>query len=201
MGKVENRMTDEGDQYGVNFIRLRVAVDIQKPICRGRTISTARGKEGWVNFRYEHLPNICYWCGKLTHGDRECPLWIKSRGTLKVGDQQFDAWLRATTPNPFKKTVIHVPGLDEEEGWDSYEMHGEKAKEGCSSKEDDSCGLEVNQATVQSMEKIGGKSATVVNRDERLTSPELRGTMLDSPINVEPLPLHRSDVMVQRTLF
>ena len=46
VGKVENRMTDEGDQYGVNFIRLRVAVDIQKPICRGRTISTARGKEG-----------------------------------------------------------------------------------------------------------------------------------------------------------
>ena len=87
VGKVENRMTDEGDQYGVNFIRLRVAVDIQNPICRGRMFSTARGKEGWVNFRYERLPNICYWCGKLTHGDRECPMWIRSRGTLKVGDQ------------------------------------------------------------------------------------------------------------------
>ena len=46
VGKVENRMTDEGDQYGVNFIRLRVAVDIRNPICRGRMFSTARGKEG-----------------------------------------------------------------------------------------------------------------------------------------------------------
>ena len=128
-------MTDEGDQYGVNFIRLRVAVDIQKPLCRGRTIITARGKEGWVNFRYERLPNICYWCGKLTHGDRECPLWIRSRGTLKDGDQQFGAWLRATTPNPFKKTVIRVPGLDEEDGWNDFEMHGEKDTAESSSKE------------------------------------------------------------------
>ena len=46
VGKVENQMTNEGDQYGVNFIWLRVAVDIHKPICRGCTISTARGKEG-----------------------------------------------------------------------------------------------------------------------------------------------------------
>ena len=48
---------------------------------------------------------------------------------------------------------------------------------------------------------IGEKSDTVVDRDERSTSPELRGAILESPINVEPLPLHRSDVMVQRTLF
>ena len=45
-GKVENKMTDEGDQHGVNFFRIRVAVDIHKPLCRGRTITTVRGKEG-----------------------------------------------------------------------------------------------------------------------------------------------------------
>ena len=203
VGKVENRMTDEGDQYGVNFIRLRVAVDIRNPICRGRMFSTARGKEGWVNFRYERLPNICYWCGRLTHGDRECPLWIKSRGTLKDEDQQFGAWLRATAPNPFKKTIIRVPGLDEEGGWDSNERHGEKDKEGCSSKEDDSNGngLEVNQATVQNMEETGAIHARVADRDEFLKSPELRGTQWDSPTNVESMSLHRRDDPVQKTLF
>ena len=48
---------------------------------------------------------------------------------------------------------------------------------------------------------IGEKSDTVVDQDERSTSSELWGTILESPINVEPLSLHRSDVMVQRTLF
>ena len=116
-----------------------------------------------MNFRYEHLPNICYWCGKLTHGDRECPLWIRSRGTIKDGDQQFGAWLRATMPNPFKKIVIRVSELDEEEGWDEFEMHEEKAKEGCSSKKDGRRGSEVSQVAVQSMEVIGEKSDTVVD--------------------------------------
>ena len=77
--------------------------------------------------------------------------------------------------------MIRVPGLDEEEGWDGFEMHGEKVKEGCSSKEDDRCGLEVSQVAVQSMEMIGEKSDTVVDRDERLISPETRGTILESP--------------------
>ena len=116
-----------------------------------------------MNFRYERLPNICYWCSKITHGDRECPLWIRSRGTIKDGDQQFGAWLRATMPNPFKKIVIRVPGLDEEEGWDGFEMREEKAKEGCSSKKDGRRGSEVSQVAVQSMEVIGEKSDTVVD--------------------------------------
>ena len=90
-------------------------------------------------------------------------MWIRSRGPLKDGEQQFGAWLCATTPNPFKKTVICVPGLDEEEGWDGFEMHGEKAQEGCNSKKDGGRGSKVSQVAVQSMEVIGEKSDTVVD--------------------------------------
>ena len=201
VGKVENQMTDEGDRYRVNFIRIRVAVDIHKLICCGRTITTMRGKEGWVNFRYERLPNISYWCSKLTHGDRECPLWIRSRGTLKDGDQQFGAWLRATTLNPFKETMIRVPSLDEEEGWDGFEMHEENAKEGYSSKEDGGRGLEVSQVAVWSKEVIGEQFGSVVDRGERLASLEKQGTILESPNNVESLLLCSNDEMMQNTLF
>ena len=88
---------------------------------------------------------------------------FRSRGTIKDGDQQFGAWLRATMPNPFKKIVIRVPELDKEEGWDGFEMHEEKAKEGCSSKKDGRRGLEVSQVAVQSMEVISEKSDTVVD--------------------------------------
>ena len=75
----------------------------------------ASGKEGWVSFKYERLPNICYWCGRLTFGDRECPKWVKSRGTLKVEDQQFRAWWCAAIPSMSRRMVIRVAGMDEKD--------------------------------------------------------------------------------------
>ena len=33
MGSVDMRASEEGDQYGTNFIRIRVALDILKPLC------------------------------------------------------------------------------------------------------------------------------------------------------------------------
>ena len=118
MGRVDGRMSSEGGSSNFNFFRIRVSVDITKPLCRGRRIALASGKEGWVSFKYERLPNICYWCGRLTHSDRECQLWVKSRGTLKVENQQFGGWLRAVTPNMSRRTVIRVARLDEENNGD-----------------------------------------------------------------------------------
>ena len=62
---------DAHDSDGGSFIRVRVLVDISLPICRGRLITLENGKEHWVSFKYERLPNLCYWCGLLTHGDRD----------------------------------------------------------------------------------------------------------------------------------
>ena len=87
MGRVDARLSREGGSSNFNFFRIRVSVDITKPLCHGRRIALASGKEGWVSFKYERLPNICYWCGRLTHSDKECQLWVKSRGTLKVENQ------------------------------------------------------------------------------------------------------------------
>nr|POF09793.1 hypothetical protein CFP56_73247 [Quercus suber] len=93
-----------------------VEIDISKPMCRGRKITVCNGQEWWISFKYESLPNICYWCGKLTHFDRECPTWLKSR-TPKEGDK-FGPWLRAFVPNPSRKMVIPVLGFDEDDNGD-----------------------------------------------------------------------------------
>ena len=64
-----------------------------------------------MSFKYERLPNICYWCGRLTHDDRDCDLWIDSEGTLKPKQREFGPHLRA---QPFVATrcnVILVPGF------------------------------------------------------------------------------------------
>lgn len=93
-----------------NFIRIQVSIDLSLPLCRGRLISLNDGKEVWVSFKYERLPNICYWCGRLTHDDRDCDLWIESEGTLRVDQKAFSPYLRAPPFVTTRKNVIQVPG-------------------------------------------------------------------------------------------
>ena len=42
-------------------------MDISLPLCRGQVLSIMDDEEHWVTFKYERLPNICYWCGCLDH--------------------------------------------------------------------------------------------------------------------------------------
>lgn len=60
------------EEDGGSFIRVKVTLDISLPLCRGQLISFKNRKKIWVKFRYERLTNICYWCGHLDHGDKEC---------------------------------------------------------------------------------------------------------------------------------
>ena len=79
---IVNTITDENEHEGDGFIRIRVTVDISKPLSHGRVIFLDSGKELWVSFKYERLPNICYWCGCLMHDDRDCEQWIESEGRI-----------------------------------------------------------------------------------------------------------------------
>ena len=54
------------------FMRVRVMVDISQPLCHGRMVALDDNRELCVSFKYERLPNFCYWCGHLTHNDRDC---------------------------------------------------------------------------------------------------------------------------------
>ena len=94
-------------------------IEITKPLCRGRKIGLSDGKEGWVNFKYKHLPNLCYWCGRLTHRDKECSVWLERKGTLQGSDQQFGLWLQVNTPNLANKIVIRVARYEEEKHEDN----------------------------------------------------------------------------------
>ena len=96
---------------GGDFMRVQVILDITKPLSRGRKITLDDGSVGWVSFKYERLPNICYWCGCITHSDKDCDLWIDSEGTLPVEARQYGAWLRAPLFNPIRKSTVVVPGF------------------------------------------------------------------------------------------
>ena len=62
-----------------------------------------------MSFKYECLHNICYWCGCLTHGDRDYEQWIESKGNLPIESQQYGPWLRAASSTPSRRNMIKVP--------------------------------------------------------------------------------------------
>ena len=79
------------------YLRIRVNIDISKPLCRGRVVRMGETEKEWVDFRYERLPIFCYWCGKLDHDDRDCTLWLDSNESLELEERQYGPWLRADT--------------------------------------------------------------------------------------------------------
>ena len=81
LGEVIQSPKDATAQVG-NFIWVRVSMDITIPLTRGRLVSLKKGKQVWVQFKYEHLPNICYWCGCFDCDDKDCNVWIEIEGSL-----------------------------------------------------------------------------------------------------------------------
>ena len=80
--------SDENSEGGGgSFMRVRVTLNVYQPLCRGHAIKLEEGSKVWVNFKYERLPNICYWCGCFDHSDKGCDLWIQSNGTLQLASQ------------------------------------------------------------------------------------------------------------------
>ena len=99
---------DEEETDGGEFMRVRVELDITKPLSRGRRVRFGPDSDGWVLFRYERLPVFCYWCGRLTHDAKECDIWIRSKGTLHSQQQPFGDWLRAPQTSMSRQKVISV---------------------------------------------------------------------------------------------
>ena len=104
---LQNAPTEDGG----SFMRVRVLVDISQPLCRGRVIAFDDSRERWVTFKYERLPNLCYWCRCLTHSDKDCDLWIESEGTLPESEKQYGSWIKASPFNGKSKSVLSVPGF------------------------------------------------------------------------------------------
>ncbi|XP_030959369.1 uncharacterized protein LOC115981364 [Quercus lobata] len=109
VGKVI-RPTDPRVYDGGSFLCIQVSIDLILPLCRGLLVSLNKDKQVWISFKYERLPNLCYWCGRLTHDDKDCDLWIESEGTLQAEQREFGSHLRAAPFSMSRKNIIAVPG-------------------------------------------------------------------------------------------
>ncbi|TXG73185.1 hypothetical protein EZV62_001764 [Acer yangbiense] len=96
----EVREVDAGpssDSLG-NFLRVRVAVEIDKPLRRFMRVDVLGDEEETVMpIQYERLPNFCFLCGLVGHTTHDC-LATGAGGSLEGKELVYGAWLRAADP-------------------------------------------------------------------------------------------------------
>ncbi|XP_031112051.1 uncharacterized protein LOC116016023 [Ipomoea triloba] len=77
------------------FYRVRVAIDVAKPLKKQMKLKKDNGSWAFIDFRYERLPTFCFRCGLIGHGDRFCPKI--AQGYDPKAKKPYGAWMRAGT--------------------------------------------------------------------------------------------------------
>jgi 14-3-3 protein epsilon len=76
LGKFLGEMIEYDAKNTSNFwrtyMRIRVKIDVQKPLKRGKKIDIGNGNTVMLRFKYERLTLFCYLCGLLGHSDQYC---------------------------------------------------------------------------------------------------------------------------------
>lgn len=79
-GRCTSVDSDESGRCRGPAMRVRVEMDISKPLRRGAQVRLGDiGGVVWVGAKYERLPDFCFGCGKIGHVLRDC-LEIESGG-------------------------------------------------------------------------------------------------------------------------
>ncbi|KAI8014352.1 hypothetical protein LOK49_LG05G00103 [Camellia lanceoleosa] len=68
-----------------SFLRMRVNVDISKPLSRGfflhqNTSQSSNVKELWISYKFEKLSDFCYDCGQIGHDNTVCKFISRELG-------------------------------------------------------------------------------------------------------------------------
>lgn len=86
-----------------SFVRVRVAMDVEKPLKRRMKIKREGTEGSWINFKYERLSTFCFVCGRLGHSERECNVVYANPD--KIVARAYGTWLRAPSKNASMNTV------------------------------------------------------------------------------------------------
>lgn len=76
-----------------DHLRIRVTMDITKPLKRRMKLKRDASNWNWINFKYERLGSFCFVCGKIGHSDRDCNIVYANPD--KIVERMYGVWLRA----------------------------------------------------------------------------------------------------------
>lgn len=97
----------QSDQANFNgmwkpYVRIRVKMNVTRPLKRRMKIKREGGNWSWINFRYERLSTFCFVCGILGHSERDCNVVYANPG--KEFERAYGTWLRAPGKNNNSQT-------------------------------------------------------------------------------------------------
>jgi hypothetical protein len=97
---------DESESAAGSFLRIKMRIDIAKPMMRGVTIDTERegDVERWCPFEYEFLPELCHYGGIIGHVDKSYT------APMPIQEGQFGKWLHVVTPRRKVASEMRGPG-------------------------------------------------------------------------------------------
>lgn len=75
------------------YMRLKIRVDVRRPLKRKKKICKKDKTEVIVNCKYERLGDFCFICGLLSHTERFCRKKFDNVGSTSL--REWGAWLRA----------------------------------------------------------------------------------------------------------
>jgi hypothetical protein len=101
MGQVLEVDVDEGGMGWGEWLRVKVLLDLQKPLLRGRKLKI-NGSSILITYQYEKLLKFCFRCGAIMHGGTGCP----ERHDVRAQNAtvQYGPWMRA--PSPTRKIGV-----------------------------------------------------------------------------------------------
>lgn len=88
-----------------NYMRVRVMLDITKPLCRFQNLKGKDGRIMKVTFSYERLPFFCFLCGVIGHSEKDCCNTEDDDQDKSMG---WGKYLRATPRRGVKKFLEEV---------------------------------------------------------------------------------------------
>ncbi|KAA3470617.1 reverse transcriptase [Gossypium australe] len=88
-----------------DWCRLRVNLDVQKPLRRGIFVSSDNSVKSWIPFKFEKLPVFYFSCGRLDHGLNDCKLSDPAEKIRTREDPPYSIALKAESKVTGKESM------------------------------------------------------------------------------------------------
>lgn len=109
-----------------DYMRVRVSIDLSKPLKRRMKIRKIGEECFWINFKYENVSTFCFICGLLGHSKKFCSRLFDTPENEIV--KPYGSWMRASFKRQVKPIGATWPrsGGDETQ-WTSVEKEENQA--------------------------------------------------------------------------